>query len=228
MLEVEGKMFNLAELWRWRLGGSNPCRFVRKYREYKRERFLSESEFRRLGKTLTEMEAEGSVSVHAAGAIRLLMQTGCRRNEIVALRWQQVDLETGELRLEDAKAGSRLVPLSPRVRRLLLNLPPVRSNPWVITGNKWGRHLSELQPAWQRVRERAGLEDVRIHDLRHSFASRAVSLGESLPMIGQLLVHGQVWSTARYTHLARDAVKAPASRVADRIGADILDENGLS
>ena len=226
VLEIASKMFNLAELWRLRRGGSNPCRFVRKYAMHKRERFLSESEFRRLGKILTEMEAEGSLPFQAAAALRLLMLTGCRKTEIVALRWQQVDFEAGELRLVDAKTGPRLVPLSPPVRWLLLDLPRVRSNPWVIPGFRPGRHLSDLNHYWDRVRERAGLEDVRIHDLRHSFASRAVALGENLSMIGQLLGHGQVRSTTRYTHLARDAVKASASRVAGSIGSNILEQGG--
>lgn len=225
VLEISSKMFNLAELWRWRRGGSNPCRLVRKYAQQKRERFLSESEFRRLGRILTGMEAEGSLPVHAAAAIRLLMLTGCRKSEIVALRWQQVDLEAGEIRLEDAKTGPRLVPLSPPVRRLLLDLPRVRGNPWVIPGFRRGRHLADLNHYWDPVRERAGLADVRIHDLRHSFASRAVALGESLSMIGQLLGHGQVRSTTRYTHLARDAVKASASRVAGSISSDILEQD---
>ncbi len=225
VLEIASKMFNLAELWRLRRGGSNPCRFVRKYAMHKRERFLSESEFRRLGKILTEMEAEGSIPFQAAAAIRLLMLTGCRKTEIVALRWQQVDFEAGELRLVDAKTGPRLVPLSPPVRLLLLDLPRVRGNPWVIPGFRPGRHLSDLNHYWDRVRERAGLDDVRIHDLRHSFASRAVALGENLSMIGQLLGHGQVRSTTRYTHLARDAVKASASRVAGSIGSNILEQS---
>lgn len=223
VLDIASKMFNLAEVWRWRRGGSNPCRLVRKYAQHKRERFLSESEFRRLGSTLTEMEAKRSLPIHAAAAIRLLMLTGCRKNEIVALRWQQVDLEAGELRLVDTKTGPRLVPLSPPVKRLLLDLPRVRGNPWVIPGFRRGQHLADLNHYWDPVRERAGLQGVRIHDLRHSFASRAVTLGENLSMIGQLLGHGQVRSTTRYTHLARDAVKASASRVAESISSDILE-----
>ena len=105
---------------------------------------------------------------------------------------------------------------------VLSGLPRVEDSPWVIPGGKPGRHLADLQPPWERVRERAGLEEVRIHDLRHSFASRALALGESLPMIGKLLGHTQVQTTARYAHLARDSVKASASRIAGSIGGDIL------
>ena len=222
VLEIQSKVFNLAELWGLRREGGNPCRFVRKYKERKRERFLSEEEFRRLGEVLNEMEAEGVVSVYPAAAIRLLMLTGCRRNEIVELRWEDVDLEAGELRIRDGKTGARLVPLSPAAAGVLGGLPGVADNPWVIAGSKEGRHLSDLQPAWKRVRKRAGLEDVRIHDLRHSFASRALALGESLSMIGKLLGHTQVQTTARYAHLARESVKASASRIGDSIGAHIL------
>ena len=223
VLEIQSKIFNLAELWGLRREGSNPCRFVRKYKEQKRERFLSEEEFRRLGVVLSEMEREGTVSTYAAAAIRLLMLTGCRRNEIVELRWEDVDLEAGELRLADGKTGARLVPLSAPAVTVLSGLPRVEDSPWVIPGGKPGRHLADLQPPWERVRERAGLEEVRTHDLRHSFASRALALGESLPMIGKLLGHTQVQTTARYAHLARDSVKASASRIADSIGEDIFE-----
>ena len=228
VLEIESKLFNLAELWGLRREGGNPCRFVRKYKERKRERFLSDEEFRRLGEVLNEMEAEGSVSAYAAAAIRLLMLTGCRRNEIVTLRWEDVDLEAGELRLPDGKTGARLVPLSPAAAEVLSRLPRLTDNPWVIPGSKPGAHLADLQPPWERVRKRAGLDDVRIHDLRHSFASRALALGESLPMIGKLLGHTQVQTTARYAHLARDSVKASASRIAGSIGADILAKDAAS
>ena len=222
VLEIESKLFNLAELWGLRREGGNPCRFVRKYKERKRERFLSDEEFRRLGEVLNEMEVQGSVSAYAAAAIRLLMLTGCRRNEIVTLRWEDMDLEAGELRLPDGKTGARLVPLSPAAAQVLSRLPRLAGNPWVIPGSKPGAHLSDLQPPWERVRKRAGLDDVRIHDLRHSFASRALALGESLPMIGKLLGHTQVQTTARYAHLARNSVKASASRIAGSIGEDIL------
>ena len=145
------------------------------------------------------------MSTHAAAAIRLLMLTGCRRNEILELRWEDVDLDAGELRLPDGKTGPRLVPLSEAAASVLSGLPRVGDSPWVIGGSKPGRHLAQLQPAWERVRKRAGLDDVRIHDLRHSFASRALALGEGLPMIGKLLGHTQVQTTSRYAHLARDS-----------------------
>ena len=222
VLEISGKLFNLAEEWKLRTGG-NPCKFVRKYRETKRERFLTDEEFRRLGDVLNEMETEGRLSVYPAAAIRLLMLTGCRRNEIVELKWENVDLAAGEIRLPDSKTGARLVPLSPLAARVLTELPRIEGNPWVIPGTKPGRHLADLNHYWERVRERAELPEVRIHDLRHSFASRALALGESLSMIGKLLGHNKIDTTARYAHLARDSIKASSARVANSIGADILD-----
>ena len=105
---------------------------------------------------------------------------------------------------------------------MLSALPRDADNPWVIVGRKPSAHLTDLQHPWRRIRARAGLDDVRIHDLRHSFASRALALGESLPMIGKLLGHTQVQTTARYAHLANESVKASGSRIADSIGADIL------
>ena len=220
-LEIGCKLFNLAEEWKLRRSG-NPCKFVRKYREHKRERFLTEAEFRGLGEVLDEMEAEGSLPAPAAAAIRLLMLTGCRRNEIMELEWKHVDLGAGELRLPDTKTGARLVPLSPAGARVLAELPRIEGNPWVIAGARPGRRLADLNHYWERVRERADLEGVRRHDLRHSFTSRALALGESLSMIGRLLGHNKIDTTARYAHLARDSIKASSARVADSIGADIL------
>ena len=162
------------------------------------------------------------LQAYAVTAIRLLMLTGCRLGEIQTLRWENVDLEAGELRLPDSRTGARMVPLSRAAAGVLAALPRDPDNPWVIAGRKLGAHLTDLQHPRRRIRARAGLDDVRIHDLRHSFASRALAPGESLPMIGKLLGHMQVRTTARYAHLARDSVKASASKIADGIGADIL------
>ena len=155
--------------------GGNPCKFVRKYKEPGCERFLSEEEFRRLGRVLGEVEAEGKVCASAVAAFRLLMLTGCRRNEILTLRWADVDLEAGEIQLRDAKTGARSVAISPAARRVLAGIPRLPDNPWVIAGARLGARLSNLNNAWLVVRTRADLEGVRIHDLRHSFASRAPS-----------------------------------------------------
>ena len=124
--------------------------------------------------------------------------------------------------MPDTKTGPRMVPLSPAAARLLEELPRVEGNPWVIPGFKPGRHLADLNHYWDRVREEADLDGVRIHDLRHSFASRALALGESLSMIGKLLGHTQVQTTARYDHPARDTMKAPTARIGDSIDNDLV------
>lgn len=221
-LGVLSKMFNLAEMWGLRPDGSNPCLHVKRFKEEKRERFLSAEEFQRLGTVLDEILEDGSETRSAVAAVRLLMLTGCRLSEVQKLRWEHVDLEAGELRLPDAKTGGRAVPLAPSAVRLLESLPRDDDNPWVIAGRKPGSHLTDLQHPWRRIRDRAGLDDVRIHDLRHSFASRALALGEGLPMIGKLLGHTQVQTTARYAHLARDTVKASAARIGDSIDNDLV------
>ena len=108
-LGVLSKMFNLAELWDLRPDGSNPCRHVKRFREEKRERFLSDIEYQRLGAALKEIEVDGTETASAIAAVRLLMLTGCRLSEIQKLRWQHVDLGAGELRLPDTKTGAKVV-----------------------------------------------------------------------------------------------------------------------
>ena len=218
----------LSRIWNWAEDrgelpeASNPCRVVVKNRERGRERFLSEEEFRRLGRALAEAETGNGMSVHAVAAIRLLLLTGLRRNEVLALRWRDVDLDAREIKLEDSKTGARVAPLSPEAARVLAGIPRVEGNPHVIPGKKPGTHLRNLNDPWDRIRKRAKLEDVRLHDCRHSFASRALALGEGLTMIGKLLGHTKVETTARYAHLARESVRESAIRVSDSIAADIL------
>ena len=221
-VDVLSKMFSLAEAWGLAPPRRNPCRSVRRYKERRRERFLTPEEYRRLGGVLDDAEEDGSVWPSAIAALRLLMLTGCRKNEIVTLRWDDVDRTAGELRLRDSKTGARRVPLTPAVEAVLAGIPRIAGNPWVIVGQKPGAHLASLDSIWIRLRARAGLGNVRIHDVRHSYASRALALGEGLPMIGKLLGHVKVTTTARYAHLARDTEKASAVKVGGSIGADIL------
>ena len=215
-LGVLSKMFSLAEVWGLRPDGSNPCRHVKRYKENKRERFLSPEETERLGEVLREAERE---MPSAVAALRLLLLTGCRLSEIQFLRWEYVKDDCIEL--PDAKTGGRVVPLGPEARAVLDELPREEGNPWVIRGKLPGTHLTDLQRPWRRIRERAELEDVRIHDLRHSYASRALALGESLTMIGKLLGHTQVQTTARYAHLARDSIQNAAARITGSIGGNL-------
>lgn len=224
-LEILSKMFNLAELWGLRPDGSNPRKHIRKYREEKRERFLSAAELRRVGEVLREMEEEGLELPSAIAAVMLLILTGCRLNEIITLKWEYVDLAAGALNLPDSKTGAKVVHIGKPVADVLRRISPLPGNPWVIAGKNPGARLSDLQPFWQRVRARAGLKDARIHDLRHTFASAAVAAGQGLPMIGKLLGHTQVQTTARYAHLAADPVKAAAEQVSAVIAASIAGED---
>ena len=154
------------------------------------------------------------------------MLTGCRRNEVLGLRWDDLNFETGEMRLRDSKTGARMVPLPPKSAEVFAGLSRTPDNPWVFPGRKKGTHLVNLNDSWDRVRKRAGLDGVRLHDLRHTFASRALALGESLPMIGDLLGHRKVNTTARYAHLARDSVRDASAKVAADIGARIAPTDG--
>ena len=138
------RMLDQAEAWGLVPRGGNPCRVVAKYRVRRLERFLTEEEFRRLGRVLDELEAEDRLPVHAAAALRLLMLTGCRCGEIMTLRWEDVDLEANEIRLLDSKTGPRVVPLSPGAARVLAGLSRDAGNPWVIAGRKPGSRLSTL------------------------------------------------------------------------------------
>lgn len=221
-LGVLSKMFNLAEAWGIRPDGSNPCLHVKKYPEEKRERFLSPKEYAALGKALREIEEEGSETQSAINVVRLLMLTGCRLGEIMTLKWDHVDLKSREFRLPDSKTGAKIVHFGEAVAEVLEKVERIEGNPWVITGRKEGARLTDLQHPWRRIRTRAGLPDVRIHDLRHSYASGALALGEALPMIGKLLGHTQVQTTARYAHLSNDPVKAAAGKVSDMISAAML------
>ena len=216
-------MYALARDWGIAPEDCHPCRSIPMNPKRKRERFLTDAEFTRLGHVLDEVSGKGSrISAGAIATIRLLMLTGCRRNEILTLRWEHVDLDKAEMRIVDGKTGARTVHLSPSAVRVLEALPPKPGSLWVIPGAKPGTHMTDIDGAWASIRVRAGLHDVRIHDIRHSFASRALALGEGLPIIGRLLGHRRVETTARYAHLARDSIRESAERIAVSIAADIL------
>ena len=172
-VKVLSHMYRLGEGWGMVPEGCDPCRSVEKYPERRRERFLTDAEFARLGRVLDEAVDSGSASPIAVAAIRLLMLTGCRKSEILTLRWTDVDLEAGELHLADAKAGPRAVQLPPTAVRLLEALPRREGCRWVFPGeDREGRFSGGgLDHVWQTVRTNAELEDVRLHDLRHSCAS---------------------------------------------------------
>jgi integrase len=216
-LGVLSKMLNLAEEWGLRPDGSNPCRHVKKYREQKRERFLTREEMQRLGAALDD--AKQTETPFVIAAIGLLVLTGARLTEILTLRWDYVDLENQVLRLPDSKTGRKVVFLNDVAVKLLRDMPTMAGNPFVIAGGKPGARLINLQKPWRRIRAAANLPDVRIHDLRHSFASVGAGAGMSLPVIGKLLGHSQPVTTARYAHLAADPVRAASNLIGNEISA---------
>ena len=224
-LALLSKMFNLAEKWGLRPDGTNPTRHVEKYREKKIERFLSEAELARLGAVLAKAErSEEHPSVVAA--VRLLIFTGCRRAEILKLEWEHVDFERACLRLPDSKTGAKVVPLGAPALDLLSGLARVEGNPYVLPGKVPGRPYIGIGKAWRRLRARAGLADVRLHDLRHSFASTAAGMGESLVLIGSILGHAKLATTARYAHLSNDPRQAAADRISRRLAAMLEGKQG--
>ena len=215
-------MMNLAETWGIRDKHSNPCEDVERYPEQRRERFLSPTELHRLGQALTAAELNETETRYAIAAFRILLLTGCRLSEIQRLEWSYVDLQQKELRLPDSKTGAKTVHLGDAAVALLEALPRVKDNPYVIAGRKEKMHLTDLQHPWRRIRKAASLDDVRIHDLRHTFASGGLLVGEGLAMIGKLLGHTHFQTTARYAHLASDPVKQAATKISDRLALAML------
>ena len=224
VVKLLSNMYRLAEGWGLASEGRNPCRSVEKYPERSRERSLTDAEFDRLGQSLDEALEGGAVSPLAVAAIHLLMLTGCRKSEILTLRWTDVDPEAGELRLADAKSGPPHGPASAGGGGASGDAAASgTTGPWVFPGgDRDGRLRGGLDRAWHIVRASADLEDVRLHDLRHSFASRALTLGETLPVIGKLLGHSDIETAARYAHLAQDPIHETAERVAGSIATDVL------
>jgi integrase len=217
VLALLSKMFNLAERWELRPDHSNPCRHIERYREHKRQRFLSPTELARLGEALSRTEEEGAEIRAAVLAIRLLILTGARRGEILNLKWDYVDLDARRLVLPDSKTGPKIIPLNAPAVDLLSDLAEEGGSEWVIPGLRPRQPLVGLTRIWYRIRKEAKLEDVRLHDLRHSFASVAAGTGVPLLVIGRLLGHTQAVTTSRYAHLADD----PLREATEKIGAQV-------
>jgi integrase len=198
----------------------NPAARVKSLKANKRERFLSEVEFARLLDAIAVEQASGAVSPHAAGLFRLLMLTGARLREVMLARWDWVAWGDGCLELPDSKTGAKRVPLSTHAMAELRRLEAIRTvgHEWIIEGKVPGCPMVNAQKPWARVRQRAGLGAVRIHDLRHSFASMGAKLGLSAPILGKALGHANIATTERYLHLDADPVLAAS----ERIGAEIM------
>lgn len=246
VLSVCSKAFNLAEVWGMRQDGSNPCGKIDRYPERARERFLSDEELSCLGETLRLAETEGLPWRAAPGrprskherkptnqrtlypravtaAIRLLLYTGCRLGEVLRLQWTDIDFETGTATLQETKAGSpQVIALSAAALAELEALPKVKGSPWVlpkITNSTKPFAKDTLEQSWQRIRVAAGIEDVRLHDLRHTVGTFAGQDGANAFMVRDLLRHRSLAVTGRYVNRAADPVRALSDRVSARIAA---------
>lgn len=196
----------------------NPARGVKKAPVRKVERYLSEAEIARLAEAL-DAEAQESGNPYPSAAIKLLLLTGCRKGEIVNLCWDHVDFERQCLRLPDSKTGAKVVYLNAPARALLCEVPRMENTSRVVPGARAASSGPAIDKVWSRVRTAAGLTDVRLHDLRHSFASVGAAGGLSLPVIGALLGHKHTATTARYAHLSADPLRAANDAVGARIAA---------
>ncbi len=220
----------------------NPRLGVKVYADGKGERFLSGDELRRLGETLREAETiglpwqfkEGAnakhrplkaenqreiISPHAVAAIRLLLLTGCRAGEILNLKWEHVDFERGFLNLPDSKTGKKEVVLGAPALKVLADLARIEGNSYVIVGEGKDKPRSDLKRPWKRITACAGLADLRLHDLRHSYASVGAASGMGLGIVGKLLGHASPATTARYSHFADDPLRRASESIANTIAA---------
>ena len=172
VVETLSRIYNAAEDKGLIAEASNPCRQVVKFRERRRERFLTPDEFKRLGQALDEATTVRRLSVYTVAALRLLLLTGCRKREILDLRWEHVDLDAGELHLPETKTGTRTVALSPSAVKVLREIPREPDSPWVIPGKVEGKPMRNIDDSWKVICKLADLKDLRIHDCRHSCATR--------------------------------------------------------
>lgn len=219
------KLFTEAERKGYRTQGTNPCKLVEKKDEAQnKERFLTTAELKTLGDVMRKALADNAAKEHPlksvpyeVAAIKLLMLTGARRSEILTLKWSQVDRDRGVIRIAHHKTskrkGAKEIPLNAAVLAVLADLEALTSdelktreqkNQWVIRGHRLGEHLVNLQKPWERIRDAAKCSDVRIHDLRHTFASFGIMAGQTLAQVGSQLGHSQPSVTQRYAHFATD------------------------
>jgi integrase len=208
-----------AERMELRPPGSNPCRYVRRFPETRRERFLTLDDLGRLGDALAEAERCGTELPSVVRAIRLLAFTGMRRTEVLSLKWEYLDTDRSCLHLPDSKTGKKTVQIAAPALEVLLAASRQEGNPYVCPGERPGAPLIGIDKAWRRIRHRAKLEAVRLHDLRHTFASKGAAAGFGLPVIGRLLGHHSAATTERYAHFADDPLRTAAERIGGQIAA---------
>ena len=215
----------LSSMWGWAtkrglIKLDNPCLGVQRYPENRRKRYLSASEIKRLANAFTREE---QANPFAVAAIKILIMTGARLGEILSAKWEWIDGDI--LKLPDSKTGAKDITLPSPVLNILATLPRLEENPYIIVGKKNGQHMVNLRKPWMRIIKSAGIEHVRLHDLRHSFASFAVSSGASLNLIGAQLGHRSLTTTQRYSHLTRDPVRKATETTANII-AEAMRANG--
>jgi integrase len=241
-LALISHIFSIAEKWGLIAVGSNPCRGIDRFPEKFREKYLSEEELIRLGDGL-KVANDGYQAVdwstysrddrifrqspedwRAVAAVRLLLLTGARTNEILTLRWSWIDWRLGIARLPDSKTGPKTLFLPEPALRLLEQLKArvqreYPRSPFVLPGDRVATNFQGLFGAWQRIRTIARLKDLRLHDLRHVYASTAVASGDSLYIVGRILGHRRSETTERYAHLAIDPVRQVANRTAAKLAS---------
>jgi integrase len=209
-----------------RIRADNPVRGIRRYADGKSERALQSAEIAALGKALEAYE-QGGGNAAAVAIIRLLIFTGARRSEIAALRWEEVDFGRDVIRLDatrhktGASTGAKAILLTPPAKAILAALHDKQTSGFVFPAATGKAHFQGLKKPWEAIRTAAGLDDVRLHDLRHSFASVGVSGGDSLPIVGALLGHSNPKTTQRYAHVAKNPVREAADRIAGAIASSM-------
>lgn len=186
----------------WRDKDSNPCKGVVRYRETRRNRYLSPDEAKRLGDTLRRVIGDGTENMYVVAAIWLIIFTGARRNEVLTLKWDYVDQERRMLVLPDSKTGPKSILLNRHALAVLAGLTKVKGNPYVFIGHVTGKSLINIAKPWERIRKLAKLPGLRLHDLRHSFGNRAIDAGGTTRVLGILLGHSDEDTTAIYAHVS--------------------------
>ena len=200
------------------LRADNPVRGVKRYADKKGETFLSAAQLARVGAALAAIEQEGA-NPSGIAIIRLLAFTGARKGEITGLRWSEVDIDRGYLRLGDSKTGAKVIPIGPPACAVLASAIAVEGSPFVFPAASGDGHFQGVEKVWRRAREAAGFPSLRLHDLRHSFASVGLARGDALPVIGAILGHADIKTTSRYAHLADDPVKRAADAISRSVHA---------
>ncbi len=209
MLSLLSKMMNLAEKWEYIPQYSNPCRHIDKYKEEGREVYLNMSQIEKIGLAISELE--NKESPYMLAAIKMLLFTGRRTNEILTLRWEYLDFETSKMHLPDTKTGAKTFYLSSTTKQLLDSLP--NKEGYVFKSVVKGKRITVVRHVWKKICKIADIKNIRVHDLRHTYASLAIHQGFSLPIISKILGHADTRTTERYAHLHDDPVNQAVDRI---------------